>query len=992
MATLSDTAYPRLSTTVGPLELKRLYSLSQKEKAWAAKQRIPKSSLLDTVVYLKCFQCLGYFPRPSSIPASIVQFIASGLDMELTTHIKPTQRSSNRIKQHVRNFVKVKTFSTQKHQDWLYDFACQMAMTKDNPIDIINAMIEILIKESFELPGFSTLERYANRARTSTLNSLFESISDNLKPSAKETLNDILTTKNEDGLTLWSDLKKEPHKPTSKNIAAYILHTQWLISLQDEIGLLPDIPEQKRYQCLVEARAYSADRMKRLRLHKRESLMALLILEQRLYANDCLVDILIRDIRKIHTAAKKALLDFQLRAASESVSLVTLLRDVADVCVTEKAAGKSIDRILTIFDHEPSVVIERCDKLVKHGFDNHLQFLPGRYTKPLRKNILDLLEIIQIRAITDNSPLVACLKFILTNRQQPFASIRVSAIEYSGDSSKESCIHWVPSRWNKLLFADATPHIMNRLMRPAWFELCVLTEISKCLQSGDLYIDHSTKYDDYRTHLVDDQTLNSELPQFCKETDLPPNASLFAESLKAGFIAQANTTDKRFGDDEYVVLENSKLVLKRRPAKVSPKSLDKLDQALRKQLPEISIIDLLIDTTKWLPLKRFFGPLSGHEGQLADFDRRLVASLFCYGCNLGPTQTARSIAGMSRKQVAYLNLSNTSEKNLVDATAKVINAYNQYELPRFWGRGNTASVDGTRFDMYEQNLLSEYHVRYASYGGIGYYLVSDNYIALFSRFIPCGVREAVHLIDGLMENESDIQPTRIHGDTHAQSTVVFGITHLLGIKLMPRIKDINSLIFFKPDRRHAYEHIDAIFSEGINYDLIRKHYREMLRIVISIKLGKVTASTIIRRLGSEGVRNNLFYAFRELGRVVRTQYLLEYIQDIEMRETVNAATCKSEEFNNFLQWVFFYNNGIIQENLRHEQIKLVKYDHLVANLIILHNVNAMTKVIKRLKRAGFELTPELLAGLSPYRTSHINLLGQYQLEVNRRAKTQNYRL
>ena len=126
--------------------------------------------------------------------------------------------------------------------------------------------------------------------------------------------------------------------------------------------------------------------------------------------------------------------------------------------------------------------------------------------------------------------------------------------------------------------------------------------------------------------------------------------------------------------------------------------------------------------------------------------------------------------------------------------------------------------------------------------------------------------------------------------------------------------------------------------------------------------------------------------------MVRTQYLLEYIQDIEMRETVNAATCKSEEFNNFLQWVFFYNNGIIQENLRHEQIKLVKYNHLVANLIILHNVNAMTKVIKRLKRAGFEMSPELLAGLSPYRTSHINLLGQYQLEVNRRAKTQNYRL
>jgi len=212
--------------------------------------------------------------------------------------------------------------------------------------------------------------------------------------------------------------------------------------------------------------------------------------------------------------------------------------------------------------------------------------------------------------------------------------------------------------------------------------------------------------------------------------------------------------------------------------------------------------------------------------------------------------------------------------------------------------------------MYEQNMLSEYHVRYASYGGVGYYRVSDKYIALFSRFIPCGVREAVHLIDGLMENKSDIQPNAIHGDTHAQSTVVFGVAHLLGIKLLPRIKDINSLIFFKPDRRVNYEHIDDLFSEGINFNLIRENYMEMLRVAVSIKLGKVSASTIIRRLGTEGIRNDLFYAFRELGRVVRTQYLLEYIGRIDLRETVPAATCKSEEFNNFLKWVFFYNNGI----------------------------------------------------------------------------------
>ena len=97
----------------------------------------------------------------------------------------------------------------------------------------------------------------------------------------------------------------------------------------------------------------------------------------------------------------------------------------------------------------------------------------------------------------------------------------------------------------------------------------------------------------------------------------------------------------------------------------------------------------------------------------------------------------------------------------------------------------------------------------------------------------------------------------------------------------------------------------------------------------------------------------MYYAFRELGRVTRTQYLLEYITDIKMRETIQSATRKSEAFNDFVKWVFFFNNGGIQENLRHEQNKMVNYNRPVANLAILHNVNTMAKVIKLFFVAAF---------------------------------------
>lgn len=105
-----------------------------------------------------------------------------------------------------------------------------------------------------------------------------------------------------------------------------------------------------------------------------------------------------------------------------------------------------------------------------------------------------------------------------------------------------------------------------------------------------------------------------------------------------------------------------------------------------------------------------------------------------------------------------------------------------------WGNGESASVDGTYWDMYTNNLLAEHHIRYGKYGGIGYYHVSDQYVALFGNFIPCGVYEAIYIFDGIYEIDDSIRPEIIHGDTHAQNEIVFGFAYLLAIILMPRIR------------------------------------------------------------------------------------------------------------------------------------------------------------------------------------------------------------
>ena len=146
----------------------------------------------------------------------------------------------------------------------------------------------------------------------------------------------------------------------------------------------------------------------------------------------------------------------------------------------------------------------------------------------------------------------------------------------------------------------------------------------------------------------------------------------------------------------------------------------------------------------------------------------------------------------------------------------------------------------------------------------------------------------------------------------------------------------------------------------------------------------------MRRLGTASLKNKLYFAFRELGRVVRTTFLLDYIGSVELRRTIHAETNKTEEFNQFVKWLFFGGEGVIAENIRHEQRKVIKYNHLVANLVILHNVESMTLTLKALKDQGHHIDHDILKGLAPYRTDHINRFGDYTLDFDRQVSPMSY--
>lgn len=166
----------------------------------------------------------------------------------------------------------------------------------------------------------------------------------------------------------------------------------------------------------------------------------------------------------------------------------------------------------------------------------------------------------------------------------------------------------------------------------------------------------------------------------------------------------------------------------------------------------------------------------------------------------------------------------------------------------------------------------------------------------------------------------------------------------------------------------------------------------MLRVVISIQTGKVKSSTILRRLCSKSRKNKLYYAFRELGRVIRTEFLLNYIHDPKLRRTIQAATCKSEEFNEYIGWIRFGGGGVIADNLRFSQRKIIKFNHLLANMLIFHTVVHQTKVVNKLRQEGMEIPDEVLSGFSPYWRDHLNRFGKFTLDMGRDTGNIDYDL
>lgn len=972
MTSIERTAYPLLKRNPTAQELDQVYSPADNELVFAYKQVREPTRRLSFLLLLKGFQRLGYFPTIADMPAAIKGEVRVAL--RLSGHTRPADlhlRTLYRYHAVIRQWLGVTQFRVRGMHVATRAMGTA-GQVMDNPADMINAAIEQLVKDKIELPAFSTLDRMARRIRTLINQRLFNLVQQRLSEPEIQQLDALLNVEQGRRQSPLQMIKQIPKRSSLQNFQRLIEHITQLSDLVGDAHLLANIPETKIKHFAAEAKALDATELRDFTPPKRHMLLLCLIYRARIRARDDLAVMYNKRINNLHRTGKDELDRLRVRHREKTEAIVATLSDVIqvlDLHSSDDEAGREIRQLL-VKRGGAETLQDDCAAINAYSGDNYYPLL-WKFYKSHRPTIFRMVKLLNLSSTSEDRTLMEALDVVLMHESR-----RGDWVDYPVDMS------FANERWRRVV-SHRTEDGSVRLHR-RHFEVCVFSSLANELRSGDLAIDGSEEYADYRGQLLRWDECESRLADYCAQLNLPLEPVAFVAGLRDELTRTAEEIDTVYPDNNQVVIDaNGFPVLKRVVAKEPPESARTLEATVLQRMPERNILDILCNVAHWVGFPRHFGPLSGSDPKIDRATERYILTAFTYGSNLGPAQAARHFRGAATPHMlSFINRRHINAAKLDLAIKDIVNAYNVLELPKVWGDGTSAAADGTKYDMYDQNLLAEYHIRYGGYGGIAYHHVSDTYVALFSHFIPCGVWEAIYIIDGLLKNKSDIQPDTIHADTQGQSAPVFALSYLLGIKLMPRIRNWQDLKFFRPSSTTRYEHIDSLFKDTVDWQLIETHWKDLMRVVLSITAGKISSATLLRKLGNYSRKNRLYQAFRELGRVIRTIFLLRYISDLGMREKITASTNKVEAYNGFAKWNFFGGEGVIADNDPEEQEKMVKYNDLVTNAIIFSNAVDLTRILREMKTEGGTPSRSDVALMSPYMTAHIKRFGDYLIDID----------
>jgi TnpA family transposase len=367
------------------------------------------------------------------------------------------------------------------------------------------------------------------------------------------------------------------------------------------------------------------------------------------------------------------------------------------------------------------------------------------------------------------------------------------------------------------------------------------------------------------------------------------------------------------------------------------------------------------------------------------------------------------ITGIKESELEYANNWYLTMDNLKLANEKVVELITKLDLPNIYKLGQNigksensqyqnklfTSSDGQKVINNKDSFNSNYSYKFGgkTKASSNYTHIDMRHILFHSTVISASEREAVYVIDGLLHSkwiQSDVHAT----DSFGATEVVFGLCYLLGFELVPRLKEVYAHTLYSFKSRREYEAVQVkVKKEGdktekqkykilpkqtIKKDLILDEWNNLLRLACSIKLGICSGSQILKRLNSYSKKNKLYLALRELGRIIKTNMILTYIDDSQLRQMIQKQLNIVEHSNRFSKAVRFGNGGEMLKVEKEDQDIAESCKRLQENSIILHNYLYLTRLIQNEQDSTKRQEMlEIISRGSPICWSHINFYGEY---------------
>jgi TnpA family transposase len=240
-----------------------------------------------------------------------------------------------------------------------------------------------------------------------------------------------------------------------------------------------------------------------------------------------------------------------------------------------------------------------------------------------------------------------------------------------------------------------------------------------------------------------------------------------------------------------------------------------------------------------------------------------------------------------------------------------------------------------------------------------------------TRIISCSPREALYVLDGLLENNTVLRLREHYTDTHGFTEHIFGLCYLLGYSFMPRLRDLADQHLFKMDRRAGHRCLNPLFAGAVDTDVIREQWDFLVRVAASLKNRTAPANVIVQRLANASSSDRLAGALTALGRVVKTIFILRYLSDAGLRHRIQLQLNRGEARHELVgRCLFFANRGEFRSGDAEEIMNKASCLSLLSNAVLLWNTLRIAEILNQLRAAGHEIAEQDLVRAFPHFCTH----------------------